>query len=112
MSESRAIRAAREGGLLQGPLVALEFLTVLRLRGATVVEDRVFGASQAWFPLVGLGLGATLYGVSVLTEGVLSATVVGWLMVAVLALMTGGLHIDGLADTVDGMYGGQNREET
>jgi adenosylcobinamide-GDP ribazoletransferase len=66
------------------------------------------GAGSAWaWPVVGAALGAlgaALASVGLwlgVTPGVLSAMVL-----ALLALLTGGLHEDGLSDTADGLFGG------
>jgi adenosylcobinamide-GDP ribazoletransferase len=112
VSEQSRVRATGVGGLLFSPLIALELLTVLRLRRPPIVEDRVFGASQAWFPLVGLAFGGALYGIWQALDGTFSPAVLGWLLVAALAILSGGLHVDGLADTVDGLYGGRSREDS
>jgi adenosylcobinamide-GDP ribazoletransferase len=85
------------------PLVALEFLTTLRLRRVRQWDDRTFGAALAWYPLVGLGIGAILLALDrgltlLLPNGPASA-----LLLAALALLSGGLHLDGVADTADGL---------
>jgi adenosylcobinamide-GDP ribazoletransferase len=98
--------------LLQGPLVALELLTILRLRQAPILPSRVFGASQAWFPAVGLALGLATWGLWQALDGYLGAAILGWLVVAALVVLSGGLHVDGLADTADGLFGGQSRDES
>ena len=75
-------------------------------------NHRGTGAQSAWaWPLVGavLGaLGATLASAALwlgVTPGVTAV-----LVLALGALLTGGLHEDGLSDTADGLYGGWTRE--
>jgi len=70
------------------------------------------GAASAWaWPLVGAVLGAIAAGFASaalwlgLTPGVVAAGVLG-----LLALLTGGLHEDGLSDTADGLFGGWTKE--
>lgn len=70
------------------------------------------GAGSAWaWPLVGavLGaLGATVASAALwlgVTPGVTAA-----LVLALGAMLTGGLHEDGLSDTADGLYGGWTKE--
>ncbi len=90
----------------RAPLVALEFLTLLRVRRPALVADPVLGASQAWFPLVGLLIGGAAYATNTLAAEVFSPAVNGWLTAAVIAGLTRALHLDGLADTADGLFGG------
>ncbi len=92
--------------------VALTFLTrtPLDLRG---VREDDFGRSLAWFPAVGLLLGLLLAWAAGSAHGRLSAELIAVGLVALLAGMTGGLHLDGVADVVDGLSGGRgNRERT
>jgi adenosylcobinamide-GDP ribazoletransferase len=70
------------------------------------------GAASAWaWPLVGVllgALGATLASAALwlgVTPGVTAA-----LVLALGAMLTGGLHEDGLSDTADGLFGGWTRE--
>jgi adenosylcobinamide-GDP ribazoletransferase len=70
------------------------------------------GARSAWaWPLVGAVLGALAAAVASaalwlgVTPGVTAA-----LVLATGALLTGGLHEDGLSDTADGLFGGWTRE--
>lgn len=90
---------------------ALELLTVVRLRRAPVLDERVFGASQAWFPAVGLLIGFALVGLVAVLDGYLPGSVLGWLLAGTLVGVSGGLHVDGLADTADGVFGGRSREQ-
>jgi adenosylcobinamide-GDP ribazoletransferase len=88
---------------LGGVLVALEFLTPLRLRRVRQWDDRSFGAALGWFPAVGLLLGAALLLLDRGLERLLPVAPASALLVAALALLSGGLHLDGVADTADGM---------
>lgn len=86
-------------------LTALRFLTALPLpderRDAPL--DR-FGRSLLWFPLVGALLGLTLAGVDLALRLIFPLSVVNGLLLIVGALLTGGLHLDGLADACDGLF--------
>ena len=88
---------------LGGALIACEFLTPLRLRRVQTYDDRVFAEALGWYPLAGLLIGALL----VLADRGLSQLLppgpTAVLLVALLALASGGLHLDGVADTADGM---------
>ncbi|MGE3856424.1 MAG: adenosylcobinamide-GDP ribazoletransferase [Dehalococcoidia bacterium] len=91
------------GRYLNGAVVACEFLTPLRLRRVQTYEDRVFAEALGWYPLAGLLIGGML----VLADRGLSQLLppgpTAVLLVALLALASGGLHLDGVADTADGM---------
>jgi adenosylcobinamide-GDP ribazoletransferase len=85
--------------LRHGLRLAVSVLTVLPVRAAR--WDRPTAAvGMALAPLVGAGLGAVLGGLLFVGAAPLLA---GALIVAGGALLTRGMHLDGLADTADGL---------
>ena len=96
-------RSGAARALWSSPLIALEFLTPLRLRRVQRWDDRTFGAAIAWYPLVGLLMGVALLLIDRGLERLLPPAPTAALEVAALALLSGGLHLDGVADTADGM---------
>jgi len=90
--------------------IALQFLTIIPLPFSVRCEDRDLGRSMAFFPLAGLTLGALLVGVNYLLSAVLPRGVVDLLLVTILAVLTGVLHLDGLADVCDGLAARGGRE--
>lgn len=97
---------------IRATLVALQFLTRLPVRIEPPPAAREIGFSLACYPVVGLALGAILWGAAVAVsrlDGLLGAAIV----LAVWVTITGALHIDGLADTADAWVGGHgDRERT
>ena len=98
--------------MLNGPRLAVSWLTVLPVRGPGTVDRADATRAIALAPLVGGLLGAVAAGLLwVLDQAGASAPLAGLLVVAVLALITRGMHLDGLADTMDGLgsYGPPDR---
>ena len=91
-------------------LLALQFLTVLPVKITSRIKKEDFGKSLIYFPVIGLliGLALSLGGklLSSLPNLAMSA-----IIVALWAGITGGIHLDGLADTCDGFYGQKPKEE-
>jgi adenosylcobinamide-GDP ribazoletransferase len=83
-----------------GPLESAAMLTVLRVPARVA---RCTHGVLPWAPLVGLVLGGIATGIGVLGARGASPLVGAVLTVAVLAVLTRGLHLDGLADTADGL---------
>lgn len=96
--------------VLGGAAVAFRYLTVLPLPRPRIAGD--LGRAAGWFPVVGLVLGACLALASLAVDRVVPPGVGGLLLVALWAGLTGGLHLDGLADTCDGLGGGWSRERS
>ena len=90
-----------------GPFESAALLTVLPVPARLVPSTR---GVLRWAPLVGLVLGGLTAGVAVLGARWISPLVGAVLAVAVLALLTRGLHLDGLADTADGLGPLRDRE--
>ncbi len=97
--------------LVSAPLLAFSFLTVVPVPGAAAADPRTFPRAVGYFPLVGAALGVLVAGLDALLGLALPPAVASALDIAFLALLTGGLHLDGLADAADGLLGGREREE-
>lgn len=89
---------------------AFQFLTIVPLPFRLNFKEGDMGRSMAWFPVVGLALGALLAALDFLLGFVFPVEVVSLLLVAALALVTGALHLDGLADVFDGFGARGDRE--
>jgi adenosylcobinamide-GDP ribazoletransferase len=93
--------------LAGGLRLALTTLTVLPVRGPSALDRRTAGTAMSLAPVVGLALGGTaavvLLGAEALLPAAASPLLAAVLAVAALALLTRGLHLDGLVDTVDGL---------
>ena len=90
-----------------GPLESAALLTVLRVPARAAASTR---GVLPWAPLVGLVLGALAAGVGVAGARLVSPLTGAVLAVTVLAALTRGLHLDGLADTADGLGPLRGRE--
>lgn len=88
---------------------ALGFLTILPCpRQESTPED--LGRSSGWFPLAGALLGALLAAAHAGLAVFLPPPAAASFSVVLWAFLTRGLHLDGLADTFDGIGGGYSRE--
>ncbi|KAA8883970.1 adenosylcobinamide-GDP ribazoletransferase [Nocardia colli] len=97
---------------MNGLRLAVSWLTVLPVRGPDNVDRVAAGRAIALAPLVGGLLGAGAAGLLwVFVWAGASSVLAGLLVVAALALITRGMHLDGLADTMDGLgsYGPPER---
>jgi len=80
---------------------AVAFLTVVPVAGEDGTPGERLG--RAYFPAVGALLGLAAGVALVVVSAATSALVGAVAAVAVLAILTGGLHLDGLADAADGL---------
>jgi adenosylcobinamide-GDP ribazoletransferase len=69
------------------------------------------GRSTVFFPLIGLLIGLVLAGVNFLLSYILPSSIINVILIAGLAVLSGGLHLDGLADTIDGTCGSRSPEK-
>jgi len=90
--------------VLDGLRLSLTLLTVAPVRGPASVDRRTAGRAMELAPLVGLALGllAALV-LHLLRYRVGESLLAGVLAIGLLALLTRGLHLDGLADLADGL---------
>lgn len=68
------------------------------------------GRSTAFFPLVGLVFGVILAAFWWLAGWLFPPPVIAAMIVVGLVVLTGGIHLDGFMDSVDGLFSGRSRE--
>ena len=90
--------------------LALTFLTKVPWPRPVVAGPEDLARSLFWFPWVGAILGLIFLGAWSSFLKVLPHPAAAALLVCLTVWITGGLHLDGLADTVDGLGGGQDPE--
>lgn len=86
-------------------LLALQFLTRIPVPFSFTASDRQLGLSLLYYPLIGLIIGLLVLSLAFVTQG-LSLHLQTALLLTVWVLLTGGLHLDGLADCADAWVGG------
>ena len=91
-------------------LEAIRFLTIIPVPASRATPAGL-ARSMPYFPLVGLIIGLILGGLWLALRLVFPQIVVGALLVTCLAILTGGHHLDGLADTSDALVAGRTREQ-
>ncbi len=91
-------------------VLMLQFLTVLPLPFKTDVRKEDFGRGLALAPLAGFVIGGILCGIYFVTSLVFPVLVCSVIVIAAYAVITGGLHLDGLGDTFDGLFSGKPRQ--
>ncbi len=91
-------------------LAALRFLTIFRVRRWGEVTPEALARSTGYFPLVGIIIGLILAGAYWLLHFILPSNVVSGLLLVGVAVLSGGLHLDGFIDTMDGIGGHKTAE--
>jgi adenosylcobinamide-GDP ribazoletransferase len=90
--------------------MALRFLTILPLGKGGEIKPDLVAAAGKYYPLVGLIMGGLFWlfykGTGFLFPPALSAG----LLLLFWVILTGALHLDGLADCLDGLYGGNDMD--
>ena len=97
--------------MVDGLRRALGFLTVYPLQASDAWTPETLGSSMVYYPLIGTLLGLALWGLAVLLGVLFPAPVVSVLLLVSAVLVTGGLHMDGWADLIDGLSGSYHRED-
>lgn len=91
--------------------LALQFLTRLPLNINIKLSEQDVARSVLFYPLVGLFIGGLLAGLSYCLFAGQQPALLAALLLSVWVLLTGGLHLDGLADCADAWAGGLGDKE-
>lgn len=91
-------------------IAAFQFLTVFPTLIRRMFTSQEMGRAVGWFPLVGVALGALLYGVNYAARLIFPASVSAALTIFAWVMFTRAFHLDGFMDTCDGLFGGWTPE--
>ena len=93
---------------------AIRFLTLIPLPFMPTMTgdnyEQTIARSMAWFPAVGLLIGAVACGIGFIAGALWTELVRAVLVAVVIGIVTSGLHLDGLSDTFDGVMSWRPRE--
>lgn len=90
-------------------LFALQHLTRIYLKDVSF-NEKDLGRSVMYFPLVGIIIGSILTALLFLSNMVFPPPATSAILVVLLVIITGGLHLDGFMDTMDGVLSGRSME--
>lgn len=89
---------------VEGLVLAVRYLTIVPLPGGPPHQGgSALGRAASWFPVVGLGIGGVLVVTERVTAALFPTVLSALLTVTAWKLLTGGLHLDGLADSLDAL---------
>lgn len=91
-------------------ITALQFLTIIFLKKNNFDSSNL-SKSVGYFPFVGLILGVFLVLTNFLFFYIFPEILVNLIVILTLIILTGALHLDGLADSCDGFFSGKEKEE-
>ncbi|MEK6558784.1 MAG: adenosylcobinamide-GDP ribazoletransferase, partial [Planctomycetota bacterium] len=92
-------------------LCALKFLTIIPIDREDKIKPNGAGCVVFWFPVVGFCIGVFLSIAYLLFCSFFPNLIADALIILIYIAITGALHLDGLADTCDGIWGGWNKEK-
>jgi len=92
--------------------LALSFLTIIPVGVEDEADSAAFGRSIKYFPLVGLVIGAVLAAVYLLVSSRIVSPAADLVVIVALIALTRAFHLDAVADTFDGLFGGRDKEHS
>ncbi len=95
--------------IFKGFALAVSMLTTLPFFRVHVFSKGINGYAVMFYPLVGFILGAILWSIHELLNPYIPHAHLGVIIFGMLIFLTGALHLDGLSDTIDGIYAPRER---
>jgi len=92
-----------------GFAIAFSMLTTLPFFKIHDFRPGCNGAAVMYYPIIGLILGGIVYGLYSLVQGLFPEVHLAVLLFGLWVLLYGAIHLDGFADTVDGLFAPKER---
>jgi len=97
--------------MIKGFIILLQFMTRIPVPVKVEYDEEKLGRAVKFFPLVGLIIGLFLFAVNFLAGKVIdNRQITAVIIIMAEILITGLIHIDGLADTADGLFSYADKE--
>lgn len=97
---------------MKGLILLFKFMTRLPIPVNPEFDSKELGKSMKFFPIVGIVIGIILYAVYFLfSQFIISSYLLAAIVVVTEVILTGALHIDGLADTFDGIFSYRSKQK-
>ncbi len=91
-------------------VLMLQFFTRIPIKLNLEVTDEDFGKGLAYAPFVGIVIGTLLALISYGLFYIFPRPIVAAIVIVLYIIITGGLHLDGLGDTFDGIFSNRSKE--
>jgi len=91
-----------------GFLLMISFFTRIPIGNKIEYTEEKYLSGLKWFPFIGLVIGAFLVPVTLINS--FDQSVKGILLILMYLIITGGIHLDGLADSSDGLFSNRKKE--
>lgn len=109
MNDPRRQQRTTAGEIFYQLALAASFLTIIPLLGKRPGTSETVAKSFRWFPLIGFALGGLLVAADWAASAFIAPAARSIILVMVLTIVTGAVHLDGLADTADALGAGSDR---
>ena len=91
-------------------VLMVTFMTRIPLKMNFEINDDDFVKGIWYMPVIGLLIGIILYGIYFIASRFFSPIITSVIIIIIYIFITGGLHLDGLADTSDAIFSYRSRE--
>jgi adenosylcobinamide-GDP ribazoletransferase len=92
-------------------MFAVMFLSRIRIPVKIKYTEKLPAKSMSYYPLVGLIFGVILVIIDYVLAFILPLNIVNIFLLIILVYLSGGLHLDGFMDTMDGIFSARKKEK-
>jgi len=91
-------------------LIAVQFISRIPVKKELDYNDKALAKSMIYYPLIGTLLGGILVLLDYLATSCFGQLVTSSLLLMAMVFLTGGIHLDGLMDSCDGLLSGRKKD--